>query len=436
MKYAIDKLRRIEWLHRLHAWYYCAIRRPFAEFVQCLWFCPIVRYRYRKQLVCVQDKFGGKKIRVLFPISNLAKWKMQSLYEAMRCSAHYEPLMALTIMDVENDLPIEGKRERLQQMRVHFVGNGMGCVDAYDFENGCAISFDRFAPDIVFYQQPWRIADVQHPKSVSLYALTCYVPYYVENYGILDMACASVFHRTLWIYFCQNEMWAEEFRRYQGRIRRAGEIVASGHPMLDLFSKGFAVPGMSGCVIYAPHWSCHVGECFSTFLETGETMLMLAKAHPEIKWVFKPHPTLRHTLINEGFWAAEKVDAYYSEWAKIGEVCTGGDYMSLFCSSRAMITDCASFLVEYACTGKPIVHLVPEKIKYPPHPISAGLFASYYQARSVDELESVFESVVLRGEDPKKELRLAKVREMNLCNNNAAKNIVNYLDGVLGAVGT
>lgn len=371
---------------------------------------------------------------MLFPISNLSKWKMQSLFEAMQSLAHYEPLMALTIIDIENDLSREGKRERLQQMREHFTGKGMGCVDAYDLENDCAIPFDRFAPDIVFNQQPWRIAAVQHPKSVSRYALTCYVPYYVENYGILDMACASVFHRMLWVYFCQNEMWAKEFRRYQGRIRRAGKIVASGHPMLDLFSKCVGSPEQSGCVIYAPHWSCHVGECFSTFLETGEMVLRLAKAHPEIKWVFKPHPTLRHTLIEEGFWSTEKVDSYYSEWAEIGVVCTSGDYISLFSSSRAMITDCASFLVEYACTGKPIVHLVPEKIKYPPHPISAGLFASYYQVRSAEELKVAFEKIILRGEDPKKELRLAKVREMNLCNSNAARNIVEYLDGVLGEV--
>lgn len=433
MKYAIDKLRRIEWLHRLHAWYYCMIRRPFAEFVQCLWFCPIVRYRYRKQLACVQDKFGGKKIRVLFPISNLAKWKMQSLFEAMQQSAHYEPLMALTIMDIENALSIEGKRARIQQMRAHFAGKGMGCVDAYDFENGCAIPFDRFAPDIVFYQQPWRIADVQHPKSVSQYALTCYVPYFVQNYGALDMDCLLVFHRLLWRHYILNEDWAKEFVKAQGLLR-AGTVVGVGHPMLDAFGNVGGARCVNECVIYAPHWSCHTGECFSTFLENGKEILMLAQRHPEIEWVFKPHPTLRKVLVGNGWMSEREVADYYDAWERIGTACYSGEYLELFERSKALITDCASFLVEYACTGKPIIHLISSDAKYKPHPISEALFSTYYQANDWDELERNFETVVLRGQDPQRDVRRGKVKEMRLCGNNAAKNIVDYLDGVLGGV--
>ena len=433
MNAVIDRLHKIGWLHRLHAWYYRTVCRPVVEFAQCLWLCPILRCRCRKQLARLQDKFGTEKIRVLFPISNLAKWKMQSLFEAMRHSSHYEPLMALTIMDVENDLSIDRKRERLQQMQAHFAGKGMGCVDAYDLENGCAIPFDRFAPDIVFYQQPWRISECQSPVAVSKYALTCYVPYFVQNYGGLDMDCLLVFHRLLWRHFILNEHWAKEFVKAQGLLR-AGTVVGVGHPMLDAFGNVEGVRHVNGCVIYAPHWSCHTGECFSTFLENGKKILMLAQRHPEMEWVFKPHPTLRKILVENGLMSEREVADYYETWERIGVAYYDGDYLRLFERSKAMITDCASFLVEYACTGNPIIHLISSDAKYNPHPISEALFSTYYQARNWEEFERSFETVILRGQDPRRDERRAKVRDMRLCGNNAAKNIVDYLDGVLGGV--
>ena len=162
-------------------------------------------------------------------------------------------------------------------------------------------------------------------------------------------------------------------------------------------------------------------------------MLLLAKAHPEIKWLFKPHPTLRYRLINGNLWSEKEVDAYYTEWEKLGASCYDGNYVSLFMKSYAMITDCASFLVEYACTGNPIIHLISSNAKYQPHPIAAKLFGSYYQAHNWDEFEKHFEDVVLKKNDYKKDERLAAVKDMRLIDNYAAKNILDYLDKVFSS---
>ena len=100
-----------------------------------------------------------------------------------------------------------------------------------------------------------------------------------------------------------------------------------------------------------------------------------------------------------------------------------------------MITDCASFLTEYGCTGRPVIHLISSNSLYKPHPISARLYDTYYKARNWDELMGHFQSVVIDGDDYKRDVRLSALDSMQLRCDNAANNIVTYLDKVFGGKG-
>ena len=401
-----------------------SIRRGIVEWIYIF----LLKYRYQKlhKIFCLGKK---RKIRVLFPLSNTSKWKVQSLYEVMAKSDRYEPIVAITIMDIENDLPQEKQKVSVDAVKDFLSNRGCRYVVAYDYKGKIFMPFSEFNPDIVWYTQPWRISKNQSPVEVSKYALTCYTPYYLENYGILDIGCGIFFLRSLWRNFAMNEAWAEVCNKYQGR-KRAGESVGLGHPMLDQFLNIQGNNEDRKYIIYAPHWSCNTGECFSTFLENGKKMLAFAKEHSELKWVFKPHPTLRYTLIKTVGWSEEEVNEYYSEWEKIGVSCYTSDYVELFNKSKLMITDCASFLVEYPCTKMPIIHLVSSNSKYPVHPISQKLFSSYYQAHTWNEFVKHFNKVVIEGDDYKRDERLAEVKRMRLLDTNAAESIVKYLDSV------
>lgn len=389
----------------------------------------ILKHRYRKLLrnFCF---IGKRKIRVLFPLSNTSKWKVQSLYDLMNNSDQYEPIVVITLMDIENDLSLSQRASHIEGVKKFLEKRGCRYVVGYDCQKNVFIPFSEFSPDLVWYTQPWRISKCQSPLDVSRYALTCYTPYYLQNYGGLDVDCDIFFMRSLWRNFAMNEAWAVVCNRYQGG-RRAGESVGLGHPMLDQFSSGHENREEKKYIIYAPHWSCNTGECFSTFLENGKKMLAFAKDHLKQTWVFKPHPTLRYILVNVVGWSEVQVDKYYSEWENIGIGCYTGDYVDLFNKSKVMITDCASFLVEYPCTKMPIIHLVSSNSKYPVHPISQKLFSSYYQAHTWDEFVEHFSQVVIKGDDYKCEERLREVKRMRLLNCNAAGNIIQYLDSVL-----
>ncbi len=418
------KLQSVKFLRRVHQWYWTFIRLfLFERFLPSMF----LRIRYVFMLKKIRKCYKKRKLRVVFLLSNPSKWKVQSLYDLMKQSDFFDPLVVATPMDIECQQPIENQRLAMQKVGEFLQGRGIVYDYGIDMQSGRLKSLRKFNPDIIWYTQPWHIDATQAPMTTSAFALSCYTPYFVQNYGGLDMDCLLLLHRELWRHFTLSERWAGEFMNAQG-VARAGSVVGSGHPMLDEFYLRRDEHLKSECVIYAPHFSCNIVECFSTFLKNGREILELAKSHPEINWVFKPHPTLRFTLENHCGWTKSEIDAYYSEWEKIATPCYDGNYVSLFKQSCAMITDCASFLVEYACTGNPIIHLISSNAKYQPHPIAAKLFGSYYQARNWDEFTNHFEEVVLKKNDYKKDERLSAVRDMRLLDNYAAKNIIEYLD--------
>lgn len=421
-------LRNVKWLHRIHLFYWAHIRTAPMLVKLAVITRPILIKRYAAQVKRLREKYGKEKINVLFLVTNPSKWKCQTVFEKMIQSGRYKPCIALTAMDIECSLSLEMKKQHFMKTKDYFMARGMDCVFAYDLEKDEHVSLEKFSPDIVWYQVPELGSRILSPEEVSRYALTCYVEYYVPDYGIMQYFGTRL-HRTIWRNFTLNQDWADLIMRYQNRFFRAGETIGTGHPILDVLNIRLCVHGKDdGLIIYAPHWSCGVGEKYSTFMKNGKKILELARKTPEVKWAFKPHPTLRRTLLDNNLMTERDINDYYASWEKIAETCYDGSYPDLFQRSSALITDCGSFLVEYACTQKPIIHLISSECPYSPVPTSARLFNTYYKARNWKEFVEIFQRVIIRGDDFKKGERQAMVKKMGLCHSNAAKNIVSYLD--------
>ena len=62
-------------------------------------------------------------------------------------------------------------------------------------------------------------------------------------------------------------------------------------------------------VIYAPHWSIDDNRTnYATFEWNGKYILEYAKKHPEIKWIFKPHPSLKLRLETQKIMTNEEIE--------------------------------------------------------------------------------------------------------------------------------
>ena len=82
----------------------------------------------------------------------------------------------------------------------------------------------------------------------------------------------------------------------------------------------------------------------------------------------------------------QEVDNYYKEWEKISTYCNNGNYAKLFLESKALITDCASFLVEYFCTKKPVIHLISSSCGIIPKFPLKRIIETYYKAHNLEEM--------------------------------------------------
>lgn len=397
------------------------------------WHCIVVftRFYHWRNRNRVRRKIArGEKLRVAFVESEIAKWKTQSLFDLMKADEHYEPFMLICRRDID-ELKGEGEiRKGVDEALEYFRDKGNECIDALDMNDLDSYDLRKYKPDMVFYQQPWY---AKGAANVAKYALPCYVPYYVANYGSIELDASQRMHRFLAYYIMQNESWVHALTDWAPWYYYSGKHLPLGHTMLDYAYMKPPEEFEGQCVIYAPHFSIRTATVdniigISTFLHNGIQILEYAKRHPEMNWVFKPHPRLYNTLINNALMNKEQVDRYYSEWDELGVKCTDDNYINLFNRATVMITDCASFLTEFGVTGKPIIHLISSMARISPMKPSQDLFSTYYQVHNLDEMYKMFEMVLERKEDPNKELRQLAVGKAGLRGQYAAKNIMDFFD--------
>lgn len=393
------------------------------------------KFRYRKVLKRIRAYPADRKIKVLFVTGTPAKWKSQSLYDLMVKDDRFDPCICQTICDLENTRCNHKQRvEHLKKCREFFESRGMRYVEAYSREEGTWKDLNDFNADLVFYNQPWDLARNQLPHWVAKTALTFQIPYYVPNRGAASFDVGTPFQRALYVYVALNEMWAEFYKQSVSRFAFAGKIVGLGHTALDYYYfNGDRSPAKRRVVIYAPHWGFKHPrnpnrENFSTVLWTGRPILDYARKHSEVDWVFKPHPTLRSCLERTGVWTKAEIDEYYSSWGEIGWVHVGGDYEGLFVKSSALITDSDSFLLEYACTGHPIVHLISPEMNEKNGGKMDFLLRTYYRVCKLDELGPILDRVIIDGDDYDGAHRVEMIRKAGIMGNCAAKNIINWVD--------
>ena len=399
------------------------------RFILCL---RVLRVRILQKMVLLRIRrkvrLGGK-INVLFLSSENAKWKCQSLYNLMQESEWFNPIIGIMRQDVDIKDERESIRRNIDQAKDFFYANGCVSSIIYDVERLKYKNLRDFSPDIIFYQQPWNVASPMLPEWVSSYALPCYVPYYVPNYIFPELAYGRpFFHYYLAYHFVLNDFEKKIGLSIRKAWKFAGTLESTGHPFLDDFFLTPIEKSQKSCIVYAPHFtfshpknSCIVH--YSTFLEYGVYILEYAKQHPEFNWVFKPHPVLRTALLKSGVWTEKQVDEYYAEWKNIGRIHESGNYLSLFRETAVMITDCGSFLTEFAVTGQPIIHLINPNNKLELMP----LYLTYYRVCSKDDLKRELHEILEKKNDSRRNERIQAVSEANICGQYAAKNIMNFL---------
>lgn len=377
-------------------------------------------------------------LNVIFYVYDEAKWKSQSVYDLMVQDERFNPKIVVT----KNCAP-EGNAnyqttEDVKRCYEFFKKKGMNVEYGYELSphpypspvgrgEDLYISLEQFKPDIIIYSHPWYVYKTQGPVVCSKFALTFYIPYFIviaEKWFEYDLR----FHKYLFKHYVLSE---DVKQSYGSKMPNKGKnLEAVGHPILDYYYL-HSEEKEKKYTIYAPHWTvCGNNIRFGTFDWSGYKILEFAKAHPELNWVFRPHPLFYNFIISSNYMSKEELDNYYDEWRKIGFISEGGDYLGLFKESNALITDCGSFIMEYFVSENPMIHLVSEQFEG--NSVVQAVDKESYIARNIDELYEHLNTVLLNKNDYKKEQRIQLLQNLNLKNNYSAKRIIDDILNVIG----
>ena len=376
-------------------------------------------YIEKNQKRVLEDLKDVFPLNVIFYVYDESKWKSQSVYDLMEKDERFNPLIVATKNCAPEGNPNYQTAENVKKCYEYFKNKGMRVEYGYDIRKNKFIPFEEFNPDIIFYSHPWYVYENQGPVVCSKFALTYYIPYFLpaseqwHEYGLR-------FHKYIYRHYVPTESVRNYYSKNTLYSNNSFRVV--GHPILDNYN--IQENTEKKYLIYAPHWTvCGDNLRFGTFKWNGERILELAKNHPELNWVFRPHPLLYNFVITSGFMRKQEIDEYYNEWKRIAIYSEGGDYINLFKQSYAMITDCGSFLTEYFVSENPVIHLVSEHLN--PNSTIKEIDKTYYTAHNMDELIKHFHQVILDKNDYKKEERIKLLEKLNLKNSNSAERIIN-----------
>lgn len=306
-----------------------------------------------------------KKIRVGFVSDDPSMWCGDDLYKRFADNERCETTFFLCLQKSLRNQPLV--LEDFQRGLDEFKTRGINVIGVKDDEQ----TFP--SQDLLIMLRPYF-----HylPKAFSLSAigsetLTVYIPYGF-NTSAWDV-CDTPVHRFGWKLFFESR---EHINRIAQICREgAPRCFYSGYTKLDAFFKNreelkfdwkMTRPDAKK-IIYAPHWSISSGIFYATFQHNYKFMYEFAKAHPEISWVFKPHPMLLASAVGHGlFKSAEAFKAYLQAWDDLpnAKVFTGAYYQGLFATSDGMIMDCGSWIGEYQYTHKPLIFLTRDTQKF------------------------------------------------------------------------
>jgi len=309
----------------------------------------------------------NRKPKIVFLIHHLqAFYNIEDVYYTFKNSEKVDTVVIAINNHFKDAMIAEGADEISKELKKKGIEH-----IAFNMENSYYALDILLAinPDYIFIQSPW---DNDRPLALKvpylMFAKILYVPYYpvtlVEHFKPEqdDLHFNSYVHNLAYRIYVQTDLDKKYFKKYQILKAQNIKVVGStklyklktfrGHEANHNSSKDFNL-------IWAPHHSIAQRWLgFGVFHSIYKDMTNFAKENTHIKILFKPHPFLRRALMEHQIMHKEEYDEWLKEFTSIENVSLyeGGDYLPIFETSDAMLTDGLSFLIEYPiATGNPLI---------------------------------------------------------------------------------
>ena len=268
-----------------------------------------------------------------------------------------------------------------------------------------------FGADIVCYPTPYDLSCFRYNPhwAVGRNFLPIYISYSfstsIHGYEVYGRQNYAYF----WKVFAECEENAKEYAEHS--ILKGANTETVGYFKMDALATAKPWPRNGGRkrVLIAPHHSVEGGAndslSLSNFQRYADYFLSLPEKHPELDFVFRPHPFLFTVLSHPAKWGPEKAADWIARMKAHPNVrwSDEGDYFPAFASCDAIIQDCGSYLAEWVYTGKPCCFLLKatSDIDAKFTPLGRDILSHCYLAYDEAAIESFLRNVVEGGDDPK-----------------------------------
>ncbi|MCG9081339.1 hypothetical protein [Laribacter hongkongensis] len=352
-----------------------------------------------------------RRIQVVFLVADTSLWDVyEPIFRRLQADTDFMPrVCAFQRVDVTSD-------KNANEVQEFFDRRGVS-VELAGFDGQPCQPLDPNRADLVFY----TLGSVAYPEvyrieNVSHYARTCYLPYGFLLANESEYQFNQDFHHSAWTVFASTAR--EEGLYTQFSKRRRNNVIRATYPKLELLDRRRRhVPRQQRpLIIWAPHWT--IDQSYpklnlGMFDRLAQPMLGLFAAHPEVDFVFKPHPNLLFALQSTGLMDEVAYAEYLEQLEALHNVTVWkhGGYTDLFLSSHALLTDSVSFLAEYLPTGNPLLFLDRED-RIPLSDVGEQVISMHYKARDFDAVRAFVEDQVLGNQDPQREARLAQADQV------------------------
>jgi len=325
---------------------------------------------HRRSVGCVDSNLPtvsrGRR-KVLFIAQTPSSWQsLASVYDSFTADPTWEvtvvgvPFLHCHFSTVEEQNAIFSF---LQSRNIPFVR-----WSEFELTSGCADVAFFYIPYEETLPRGWQMADFLRvvPRLV-------YVPYaFVTGAG--EENARGQFNLFLqqraWLIFAPGSQNKALFSRYCAT--GDAHVVVAGLPKIDALREPAKLRDSEferfaadrKIVFWNPHFDMRpdgteFGRGYSTFLRWQEFLLQEFARRPELAFVIRPHPLFLSSIVKRGIWTAEDVSRFLQRVKEAGNVLIDSrpDYLAVFASSAAMISDASSLLMEFASMGKPLLYL-------------------------------------------------------------------------------
>lgn len=355
-----------------------------------------------------------RKIRVCFIVNDPNVWnKQQRIYQTMLGHPDFEPMILCV-----PDLFIEADNAAWD----FFHRQGTPAVNAK--ENAGWFNLKAWKPDYVFYAQPYNnyLPRCYRSFVISRYAKVCILIYGVPlTWNFLETSSRS-FHRDVYLRYAAVPEEIDYYKNMFPDLSCKGlqETKHLGFPAFQalmeqegISSPSFAFSHNAFRAIWTPRWNTDENLGGSNFFRYKDVLFTFAKYHPDMDFLFRPHPMALDHFLTTGEMTLEEVNVFRETCRQMPNVSldTQKGYATSFWDSSVLISDLSSVIAEYFITGKPIIYCKTQNPKQRYLDYFNSILTCCYVVNSDAELLTTLD-MLKNGQDPLRNQRQQMITKL------------------------